>query len=842
MHAWCRTKVQRAISICLLVVLVVSNVVVSYIPVYAATSTLVTDQIKESSSLPQDKFSYSEFRTIVMSFVYSGGEVCLSKTSGMCDPIQVDDGIKVWVNGTFYKDYPSRTQPVHILIPTNLVHTGSNDLKVVLYDMQGPSRGTSPIYVVSSTSSLWYNNCNATDFPKAQVEVVYPSTPSTSYIYRYSSDLHSCPNFHIGYNPPDGNGPYSLSASALVNGTNYDMEFDSNGSMTNVGMSLSYSWTPVARYGGNYIEAGVKYQRNFGSESIGLVGEQSQEVVERDQNRNPPPAERYTIAPNIEPKKANNYIQYFVVAGSIAYILTEFPGLVGLPASVIPQMQLYLQQVTGAPTPATVQSAESIVKTASVLADVQTAVNTRMHSLSKFTAVGSLVGRDKISAFTVFSYMGGGFKPNGDVFVSFGIPDRDDLFWQVLRADGAGNISSSITMPKIDQTPLSKYLLLATDMSSVVSSLSAMFADPNHATIAVNAAAKLIDVVQDVTPPVTTSFAKGPLDVNRVFKDNVTISFQATDDLSGVDHTEYSLNNGQAWTSLPVDGTFTLSGNGITSFLYRSVDKYGNVEAAKDSGPIAISKYVVFTNDASTSLSLLTNTAVAINGTMHTNGNAAISMNTNVQLNGTLEAALSGSQVTYNTSTNVPIVTRSALPMLSYPMASYQKMATTVYPSSVTFNSTTPNLSGIYYVNGDVTIRSATLAGDVTIVATGSIYDQATSTSIVSSDPNNGITLYAGRDISVQGTTNKAVGLFYAPNGTVLVNAATSLTLNGSMVAKAVIIKNSSQIAIKYAPGFLASTYQLPLTATQEPRAANVQVNDEAERQDHPLYLPLINR
>ena len=67
-------------------------------------------------------------------------------------------------------------------------------------------------------------------------------------------------------------------------------------------------------------------------------------------------------------------------------------------------------------------------------------------------------------------------------------------------------------------------------------------------------------------------------------KTDTTVYFNAYDELSGVDYTEYSLNGGGSWTTgsevtipAPSDG----SGDGVWNIVYRSVDVAGNVEATR---------------------------------------------------------------------------------------------------------------------------------------------------------------------------------------------------------------------------------------------------------------------
>jgi len=81
----------------------------------------------------------------------------------------------------------------------------------------------------------------------------------------------------------------------------------------------------------------------------------------------------------------------------------------------------------------------------------------------------------------------------------------------------------------------------------------------------------------DTTPPVTTASIAGPLGSNDWYTGSTSVSFAATDDLSGVATTEYSVNNG-SWTT----GTSVLfTSDGIYSIQYKSIDVDGNAEVPK---------------------------------------------------------------------------------------------------------------------------------------------------------------------------------------------------------------------------------------------------------------------
>jgi hypothetical protein len=83
----------------------------------------------------------------------------------------------------------------------------------------------------------------------------------------------------------------------------------------------------------------------------------------------------------------------------------------------------------------------------------------------------------------------------------------------------------------------------------------------------------------DTTPPMTSAVFHGHPGQNGWYTGSVTIDFSATDDLSGVARTEYSLDDGTTWTAAGT--SITLRASAEYNILYRSIDLDGNVEAAK---------------------------------------------------------------------------------------------------------------------------------------------------------------------------------------------------------------------------------------------------------------------
>jgi hypothetical protein len=90
------------------------------------------------------------------------------------------------------------------------------------------------------------------------------------------------------------------------------------------------------------------------------------------------------------------------------------------------------------------------------------------------------------------------------------------------------------------------------------------------------------DLAPETTAPVTTAELNpaAPNGANGWYVSNATVRLDAADECSGVAATEYSTDGGATWTPYPADG-FQISNEGVTTVLYRSTDRAGNVEAAR---------------------------------------------------------------------------------------------------------------------------------------------------------------------------------------------------------------------------------------------------------------------
>lgn len=84
----------------------------------------------------------------------------------------------------------------------------------------------------------------------------------------------------------------------------------------------------------------------------------------------------------------------------------------------------------------------------------------------------------------------------------------------------------------------------------------------------------------DKTAPVTSANISGTEGLKGWYVSDVSVNLIATDGRSGIAKTEYSLDDGQTYQEYS-DG-FNIRNEGISEVIYRSIDKAGNVEAAKE--------------------------------------------------------------------------------------------------------------------------------------------------------------------------------------------------------------------------------------------------------------------
>jgi len=124
--------------------------------------------------------------------------------------------------------------------------------------------------------------------------------------------------------------------------------------------------------------------------------------------------------------------------------------------------------------------------------------------------------------------------------------------------------------------------------------------------------------MEDNAPPTTIISLDGVEGNNGWFASDVTVTLSATNDISGVDKTEYSFDN-VAWTIYTTP--FNIATEGNTVIYYRSEDKAGNVETTKTqtikidkaapSGSILVNNGAAYTNSSSISLTLSSSDATS---------------------------------------------------------------------------------------------------------------------------------------------------------------------------------------------------------------------------------------
>jgi hypothetical protein len=79
-------------------------------------------------------------------------------------------------------------------------------------------------------------------------------------------------------------------------------------------------------------------------------------------------------------------------------------------------------------------------------------------------------------------------------------------------------------------------------------------------------------------PPTTTIHLNGTSGMSNWFRSEVTITLSSTDDISGVNKTEYSFDN-TTWITYAIP--FVIGAEGDTTIYFRSMDNAGNIERVK---------------------------------------------------------------------------------------------------------------------------------------------------------------------------------------------------------------------------------------------------------------------
>ena len=150
--------------------------------------------------------------------------------------------------------------------------------------------------------------------------------------------------------------------------------------------------------------------------------------------------------------------------------------------------------------------------------------------------------------------------------------------------------------------------------------------------------------------------------------------------------------------------------------------------------------------------------------------------------------------------------------MLDYPLSFYEHLTNVVVvPSDFYLDDVNTVISGTYYIKGDLILRATTISGTVTFVTEDDIVDLSTNGALRTLDSHNGVVMFAGGNISLNSTGSLALGLFYAPHGTISARVTNS-DLQGSMVGDQVELNGTTTFTMTYNAAFASGTYSLPLT------------------------------
>ncbi|WP_168121281.1 carboxypeptidase-like regulatory domain-containing protein [Paenibacillus sp. HB172176] len=88
-----------------------------------------------------------------------------------------------------------------------------------------------------------------------------------------------------------------------------------------------------------------------------------------------------------------------------------------------------------------------------------------------------------------------------------------------------------------------------------------------------------VNISLDKTAPLTIALISESASSDHWYNTDVHVSLQASDNLSGIEQTEYSLDSGLTW--IAYEGAITLASEGEQTLQYRSMDQAGNREETK---------------------------------------------------------------------------------------------------------------------------------------------------------------------------------------------------------------------------------------------------------------------
>lgn len=183
-----------------------------------------------------------------------------------------------------------------------------------------------------------------------------------------------------------------------------------------------------------------------------------------------------------------------------------------------------------------------------------------------------------------------------------------------------------------------------------------------------------------------------------------------------------------------------------------------------------------------------------VTGSVHSNEDLRFNGAT-VNVSGSLEAA---QRLINNGSTiNAGVIKTfdRVIPMPQYSSNELREMCAVRYSGNMHFSGGTLDVTGGVFVDGTLKLTGMRVTGVGLLVATGSIL--LNGTDFRCTGPSDAVCVYSQQNISIEGNTFVAQGMFYAPNG--LINCSgTSPTVEGSMVANRLDFTGTQNINIVY--------------------------------------------
>ncbi|WXG39360.1 MAG: NosD domain-containing protein [Candidatus Freyarchaeum deiterrae] len=243
-----------------------------------------------------------------------------------------------------------------------------------------------------------------------------------------------------------------------------------------------------------------------------------------------------------------------------------------------------------------------------------------------------------------------------------------------IAAGETVNVSLTVYHP-----PVNEYLYIVVDPENTITESNET---NNEATI---------KYIADLTPPTTTIDLSGTPGLNGWFVSPVTVNLTASDDLSGVDMTQYSFDN-TTWNIYT--GPFTITTEGVTTLYYNSTDNAGNVENTSTE---------VIMIDMTPPV-----TAISLSGTPGLNGwftsNVDINLTANDNVSGIAMTEYSFDNTTWNTYTEPLTITAEGVTTVYYKSIDVAGNVETAKSETIKIDKTLPvtaiSLSGVLGLNG----------------------------------------------------------------------------------------------------------------------------------------------